>query len=173
MGKKDRDDEKVAKNEGGSLVQRAFGLTPFEEMDRVMDEMLGGRWPSLFRRDWPAIPELRPPFEGRWPKVDVIDREAEIVVRAELPGVKKEDLDVTMTDATVTIKASTQTEKEEKAEKGQFFRREMSRGVFQRTVPLHDAVDGDAAKATFKDGVLELVLPKVKKTPRKSVKIEG
>jgi HSP20 family protein len=169
MGKKDRDEDQ--KKEGG-LIRRETGLSPFADFDRFFDEALGGRWPSLFRRDWPAIPEMRPPFEGRWPKVDVIDREAELVVRAELPGVKKEDLEVTMTDNTVTIKASTQTEKEEKEEKGQYFRRETSRGEFVRTVPLPAEVNGEGTKAVFKDGVLELTMPKVKKSPRKSVKVE-
>lgn len=166
MAEKQKETEKAG---GQELAPRSGWLSPFEEFDRFFDEFTG-RWPSLFRREWPAFPQLRPPFEGRWPKVDVIDREAEIVVRAELPGVKKDDLDVTLTDSTVTIKASTQ--KEEKEEKGQYYRREMTRGEFQRVVALPQEVDSDAAKASFKDGVLELVMPKLKKTPRKSIKVE-
>src|SRR3990172_2546106 len=119
--------KEVKKEEAGgkSLATRGGWLSPFEDIDRFFDEAFTSRWPSLFGREWPdfprlrwpAMPEMRGPFEGRWPKVDVIDRDAEVVVRAELPGVKKEDLDVTTTDTTVTIKAV--TEKEEKEEKGQ------------------------------------------------------
>jgi len=156
--------------EGKELARRGGWMSPFEEFERFFDEAWSERWPSLFRGGWPQLGRLRPPFEGRWPRVDVIDRDEEVVVRAELPGVKKEDLDVTMTDTTVTIKASTKAE--EKEEKGQYFRRELAQGEFQRVIGLPQEVDGDKAKATFKDGVLELNIPKVKRTPRKTVKVE-
>jgi HSP20 family protein len=79
-------------------------------------------------------------------------------------------LDVSMTDDAVTLRASIRHE--EKEEKGEYYRREMSRGEFQRTLRLPAAVKGEQAKATFKDGILELVLPKMEQAKRKTIRIE-
>jgi HSP20 family protein len=158
----------------GSLIPASYRrgrawMTPFEEMDRIFDEFLPRGWLRPFRREWPAWGKLAP-FEDRWPKVDVIDRDEEVVVHAELPGIKKEDLDVSMTDDAVIIKGS--SSHEEKEEKGDYYRRELARGEFSRTIPLPAGVDGSKAKATFKDGVMELVLPKLEKAKRRSIKID-
>ena len=110
------------------------------------------------------------PFEGRMPKVDVIDRDTEVVVRAELPGVDKKDLDVSVSANAVTIKASTKAEHKE--EKGDYYRCEITQGSISRTVALPADVDGDQAKAAFKDGVLELTMPKVAGSRKQSIKVE-
>lgn len=110
------------------------------------------------------------PFEGRLPKVDIIDRESEIVVRAEVAGVDKKDLDVSVTDTTVTIKGSTRQESKE--EKGDYYRCEISQGSFARTVALPGDVDSGKARASFKDGILELMLPKKEAAKRHSIKVE-
>jgi HSP20 family protein len=104
------------------------------------------------------------------PKVDVIDRDEEVVVRAEVPGVEKDDLEVSVSDNTVTIKG--ETKHEQKEEKGNYFRSEISRGSFTRTVTLPGVVDTDKAKASFKDGVLELTMPKGEKARRRTVKVD-
>ncbi|HYQ70575.1 MAG TPA: Hsp20/alpha crystallin family protein, partial [Gammaproteobacteria bacterium] len=70
----------------------------------------------------------------------------------------------------VTLRAHTTHEEEE--EEGEYHRREMSYGQYQRTVPLPQAVDGEKARASFKDGVLELTLPKVEISARKTVKVD-
>ena len=185
---------KVRKSEGGRA------LRPFEEMDRMMESMKtlfedyfpyrwrGGRFPTPFEDMERMFEEFRPrgwlrhwrhefpgwerlmPFEGHTPRVDVIDRDEEVVIHAELPGVNKEDLDVSLTDDTVTIKGS--SAHEEKEEKGDYYRREVSRGEFSRTVPLPCEVDDSKAKATFKDGIMELVLPKVEPAKRRTIKVE-
>ena len=76
--------------------------------------------------------------------MDILDHDNEIEVQAALPGVKKEDLDVTINNQTITIRTSTKEE-----EKGKYFRREITRGEFQRTVSLPDNVDDANAKASF------------------------
>ncbi len=172
--------EKETKKEERAIAPRSTGLTPFEEMDRWFEEMsrdmFGRRWLSPFERLFPSFPEFRStfegriPFEGRVPRADLIDREAEIVIRAELPGVSKEDLEVSLADDAVTIRAQTRREKRE--EKGEYNRRELTQGEFQRSFRLPVAVKGDAAKATFRDGILELVLPKVVPAKRKTIKVE-
>jgi HSP20 family protein len=99
---------------------------------------------------FPSFPELRAPFEGRMPQVDMFDRETEIVIRVALPGVAKEDLEVSMTDETVTIRASTR--REVKEEKGEYYHRELSQGEFQRTLRLPAAVKGAEARRPSRMG---------------------
>ena len=146
-------------------------MSPWEEMERWFERaarQAGWLRPALW--EWPPHLESIGALRSGVPKVDVVDRDAEVVVRAELPGVAKDDLDVTVTDDSVTLKAH--TSHEEKEEKGEYYRREMSYGEYLRTVSLPHAVDGEKARATFNDGVLELTLPKVEKTSRKRVKVE-
>ena len=87
-----------------------------------------------------------------------------------MPGVKKEDLNVTINNQTITIRISTKEEKKE--EKGKYFRREITRGEFQRTVSLPDNVDDENAKASFNDGILTVTIPKTEKSKRKTVEIK-
>jgi len=145
-------------------------LSPFGEMDRWFENFFPRGWMRPYHMEWPSWGELGVPFEGRMPKVDVIDRDDEVVVRAEVPGIEKDDLDVSVSDNAVTIKG--ETKREEKEEKGDFYRCEISRGTFARTVVLPGYVDSDSAKAKFEDGVLELTLPKVEKAKRRTVKID-
>jgi HSP20 family protein len=165
--------DKEEKKETGQELQQARparGLSPFEEMERMFDNYFSRGWLSPLRREWPSWAELAAPFEGKIPRVDVVDRDGEVVVKAELPGVDKKDLDITVTDNTVTIKGS--TSHEEKEEKGDYYRCEISRGSFSRMVALPADVDSAKAKSKFKDGVLELTLPKLKKSKRHSIKID-
>ena len=112
------------------------------------------------------------PFEGKLPRVDVIDRDEEVLVRAEVPGVNKKDLEISVSENTVTINGK--TSHEEKEEKDNYYRCEVSRGAFTRTVVLPADVDADKAKTktTFTDGILELTLPKVTKSKRHTIKLE-
>jgi HSP20 family protein len=163
---------KQSKEKEGKLqrVEPSRALTPFEEMERFFDNFVGRGWMRPFAWDRPSWSELMPGFEGRMPKVDVIDRDEEVVVRAEVPGVTKDDLEVTVTDNVVTIKG--ETSHEEKEEKGDYYRSEISRGAFSRSVTLPSNVSSDKATANFSDGVLELNLPKVEKSRRHTVKID-
>lgn len=164
-----KEEKKVSKQE----LQKAEpkrALSPFEEMDRLFEDYFSRGWMRPFRWEWPSLGEMAKPFEGKMPKVDVIERDDEVVVKAELPGVDKKDLDVSVTENSVTIKGT--TSHEEKEEKGDYYRCEISRGAYTRTVSLPSYVDADKAKASFKDGVLELKLPKVEKSKRRSIEIK-
>lgn len=145
-------------------------LSPFEEMDKYFESHFPSGWLRPFQ--WPRMSwgELAAPFEGKTPNVDVIDRENVVIVKAELPGVDKKDIDVSVTKNTVTIKGK--TSHEEKEEKGDYYRCEISRGAYSRTLPLPSEVDEEKAKANIKDGILELTLPKVEKAKRKTIKVE-
>ncbi len=149
-------------------LQRAAGRigSPFESMERMFDEFMGRGWLRPFRREWPAFPEL----EIGAPKIDVIDRDAEVVVRAEVPAVKKEDLEVSVSGNLLTIKG--ETRHEEKEEKGDYYRCEISSGAFSRMVTLPAEVDESKARASLKDGVLELTLPKLEQAKRRTIKVD-
>lgn len=151
-------------------VTATSALSPFEDFDRMFDEFFSRGWMTPFRFGHPSWSHLPAPFEGRTPHVDVVDRDNEIFVKAELPGVDKDDVEITMTGNSVTIKGSTKAE--EKEEKGNYHRCEISQGSFSRTVSLPDEVDTNKAKAKFKHGVLKLTIPKVKKSKQKNIKVE-
>jgi len=160
--------------EKGKEIQKAVparGLHSLDEMERLMERVFGELpqrgWLRPWRAEWPAWGEMP---ELRMPKVDVIDRDEDVLVRAELPGVEKKDIEISTTDTTVTIKATTRHE--EKEEKGDYYRCEISRGSIARTVALPAEVKSDKAKASLKDGVLELTLPKVEKSKRHTVTVE-
>jgi HSP20 family protein len=140
------------------------GLMSFDEFDNFFDDFLSRRWPRLL--DW------NPPtlLEAGFPKIDILDHDNDIEIQAALPGVKKEDLDVSVTNQAITIRTSTKEEKKEE-EKGKYFRREISRGEFQRTVSLPQNVEGEQAKASFKDGILTVTIPKSEKSKHKTIEI--
>lgn len=140
-------------------------LLSFDEFDNFFDDFLSRRWPRLLDFNLPTG------FDRGFPKIDILDHDTEIEVQAALPGVKKEDLDVTINNQTLTIRTSTKEEKKEE-EKGKYFRREITRGEFQRTVSLPDNVDDNNAKAAFKDGILTIIIPKTEKSKRKNIEIK-
>ena len=145
-------------------------LAPFEEMDHFFDQLRHRDWLAPFH--WPQAVQSRVPMfaEGRMPKVDIIDNDNDLLIRAELPGVDKKDLDISMTDSSVTIKASSRFEEME--EKADYYRSEIAQGAYSRTIGLPADVDIDQAKTSFKDGVLELTVPKLERSQRRSIKIE-
>ncbi|MGZ8198903.1 MAG: Hsp20/alpha crystallin family protein, partial [Burkholderiales bacterium] len=89
--------------------------------------------------------------------------------KVEIPGIKKEDLHVSLTGNMMTIKGETKTE--EKEEKGDYYRCEISRGSFARSVMLPAEVDDSKAKAEMKDGMLEITLPKLEQAKKRDIKI--
>jgi HSP20 family protein len=150
---------------------KAKAVTRFDEfeqdIERMFDNFMSRNWMRPFR----DFPNLRTNLElPRSPRVDLVDRDNEVAVRAELPGVDKKDVHVSLTDRTITISASTR--KEEKEEKGEYYRREISTGEVSRTLSLPNEVDGTKATAEFKDGILEVVIPKIAKAKRVKVEVK-
>ena len=103
------------------------------------------------------------------PSTDVYEKGDEVIVRAEVPGMSKDDLEVSLTDSTLTLKGEKRHEEEVKEE--DYHRCERSFGSILRTVELPSEVKADDAKATYKDGVLEVRLPKTEQAKQKSVKL--
>jgi len=128
-----------------------------EEMDRSFDRML--RDFGIPRRSW--MPSGRSSVMGRqeiWsPRVEAFQKGDQFVVRAELPGLKKDDVNVEVTDDTITIRGERRDERQEEREG--YYHSEREYGEFQRTIPLPEGVISDNAQASFKDGVLEITMP--------------
>lgn len=172
MAKKETKQDVEVSTRKGELAEArpARAMSPFEEMERMFEQFFGRRWLRPFGWESPLWSEMAKSMEVRVPSVDVIDREEEVVVRAEIPGIDKENLEVSLSDDRLTIKGATREEKEEK-EAGDYTRREMSRGSFTRVITLPANVDGEKAKASFKDGVLEMTLPKMKPSKRLRINV--
>jgi len=92
------------------------------------------------------------------PRIDVRESDNETVIEAELPGMKKEDVDVSISNGTLTVKAECREQKE-KNRRG-FYSLARSWSVFEKTIPLPDGIDIDHVEASFKRGVLRVILPK-------------
>ncbi len=111
--------------------------------------------------DVPNVPVL---FKGGEPKVDIIQNETEIVVKADVPGVKKEDINVTVTEDTITLRGEVKSDFEDK--KDNYFHSERFYGTYSRTLPLPALVDSDKASAKFAEGVLTITIPKATKSEK-------
>jgi HSP20 family protein len=144
-------------------------MTLFDEMDRAFDTLMHRGWMHPFREVWPEWARLESRLDIT-PRVDVIDRETEILVRAEVPGVDKNDLEVELAGDLLTIKGERKLE--ETKEEGAFFRSEIARGSFSRTIRLPAEVALEETQAEFKDGVLEIHLPKTEKTERRRIEVK-
>lgn len=102
--------------------------------------------------------------------VDIKESPDKVVVKAEIPGIKSEDIKVNLHDGQLVIQGERKQEKEEKDDR--FIRVERSYGSFYRAFNVGVPVKGDAIKATYKDGILEVVLPKEEKARPKEIEIE-
>ena len=93
-----------------------------------------------------------------------------VVIRASVPGVKPEEVDITITGSTLTIKGETRSEQEVKKE--DYFRQERSYGAFTRSITLPSSLETDKAEATFENGVLSLTIPKAEAMKPKQIKVK-
>ena len=140
---------------------------PFNEMVSLRDAMNRLFEDSFIRPGvWPA------PFEGMAATlpIDVIETKDEVIVKASVPGLKPEDIDISVTGGVLTIKGETKSE--EKVEEGSYIRQERRFGSFQRTLTLPANVVADKAKADFENGVLTLTLPKAEEAKPKTIKVK-
>ena len=141
-------------------------LQPF---DTVFDQLLGQSFPDMAK-------EFGPDFfsKGSYPKVDVIDKDAEVYICAEIPGLSKEcvDIDVVQDKDTpnrhiLTISGSArvyvnENKSDELEEEPRYIRRELKRSAFKRSFTLGENIDADKVTAKFENGLLEITIPKIK-----------
>ena len=140
---------------------------PFRELEEVSD-----RLNRMFARPAAARTNGKETMiVADWaPSVDISETDGEYQIKAEIPDVKKEDVKVTLEDGVLTIQGERKHEKEEKGKK--FHRIERSYGSFVRTFSLPDVIDEEKVKAEFKDGVLNLHLPKSEKAKPKAIEVK-
>jgi len=105
------------------------------------------------------------------PAIDLSETDSEIVVKASLPGVKREDVEISVNDGILTVKGEKKSD--DKTETENFYRREIRYGSFSRSVPLPSRVNHEQADAEFKDGVLTITLPKAEEVRPKQIKIRS
>lgn len=139
-------------------------------MGRGMEEI----FEDFFRRPfgrmmWPGTQRILEEAETE-PSVDIFEEKDSIIVKSDLPGMSKEDIEVNLTDDTITL--SGEKKGEEKIERKNYFCNERSYGSFTRTLALPAEVQSDKASASFKNGVLEVRVPKSEYAKKKEQKIK-
>ena len=147
-------------------VEPSGFLSPFGEMEK--------RFEDFFRRPFSLMPSWlprmnMPEMEEIAPTVDIFEKDNNVVVKAEIPGMKKEDIEVNLTDDTITI--SGEKKKEDTVEKKNYYRVERSYGSFCRSFRLPKEVRADKAKAKFKDGILEIKIPETEEAKKRKKKL--
>jgi HSP20 family protein len=108
--------------------------------------------------------------QGISPLLDVVERDNEFIVKAEMPGMKKDDIEVSLENGVLTITAETKSETEEK-EGDRVIRQERRYGKYLRSLRLGKEIDEKKVKASYKDGILELVLPKAEEVKPKKIAV--
>jgi len=144
-------------------------FSPLEEVDRLFGRLMPSTWMRPLAWNWPSWSALEEVLD-RIPQSDIIDRDKDFLVRVELPGVDKKDVDVSISNSTLNIKGTVSRESKEK--KKDYFRSEIAYGNFFRSINLPKDIDATKISAHMKDGVLEVVLPKIESAQRRSVAVE-
>jgi HSP20 family protein len=164
----------MAKEKGKKTEKKAIEpyrqsawLSPFERMEDLFED--------FFRRPFGGrslIPTLPRWFEemGPSPSIDIYEEGDDVVVKTELPGMDKKDIDVNLSENRITI--SGEKKKEEKVDKKNYYRLERSHGSFSRTFTLPAEVQTDKAKASFKKGILEVRIPKTEQARKRVQKLK-
>lgn len=146
-------------------------LSPFRgfldvktEFDRMFDELLGG---------WPRRAVGRTGSLAEWaPAMDVLSQDGNLIIRAELPGVKQEDVDITFSNGVLTISGERKAEREDQG--AGYYVRERQYGHFRRSMNLPEGVDESKIHAKFEDGILEVTVEGAAAvTEPKRIQIEG
>lgn len=140
---------------------------PFTDLEKIKMQM-NQLFNTSFTREGDRNAGL---LDGVWsPAVDIYDSKESILVKADIPGLNKEDIDVTVHGDTLVIKGEKKNEKEVKEK--DYVRTERFYGNFQRAIRLPSEVETNKVDATYKNGVLELVLPKSEKAKPKQIKLD-
>jgi len=146
-------------------------LSPIREVERFFDRL----WPRMLMRplslDWPSWGGIEELVKNvRVPPINVIDRDDDVLLHIELPGIEKKNIHLSVSDNVLVIKGSSSRRSESKEH--DFVRREFAQQDFSRSLILPEGVNADKAVAHLKDGVLEVVLPKEKSLKRRAIEVQ-
>ena len=159
--------QKVKETKSVTPWRPFMGFSGWErDMERMMDDFFGKRsrpwWPQ--RWSLPAVLEISAPA------VDLYEDKDDIVLKAELPGMEKDNIEVNLTNSTLTIKGEKKNKEEVKEEN--YYKCERSYGSFVRTLDLPKDIHAEKVKASFKNGILEIRLPKTEEAKKKEMKVK-
>lgn len=156
-----------ARETGRPLATRPVGtgMSPFRTFRRLTDEMdrlfedfaFGGRWPLQAFRDWPSSMGRETELEGWNPDIEVYQKDNQLNIKVDLPGLTRDEVSVEIGDDAVTIQGERKREHEEEREG--MHRSERSYGFFRRVIPLPEGAITEQARANLHDGVLEIAMP--------------
>lgn len=145
--------------------QRPDVWSPFQQLSSLRQEI-----DRLFDSPLATLEEATQPFMGGWmPSVDLFEDKDNFVLKAELPGMKKEEIEISLHEGVVSI--SGERKQEQKHEDAETYRSERFFGRFHRTISLPSPVNGEKVTANYKDGVLTVTLPKSEETKPKQIPI--
>ncbi len=148
-------------------LERWHPLRELESMKREMDKI----WDDLFiprREPWKRQSETGGTVS---PPIDIIDRDSEVLVKAEMPGVAKEDIDISMNDSTLSIKGELKAETEAKGENYAYSERNYR--YFARSISIPFKISPEKIKASLKDGILYIHMPKAQEAQPKKIQVEA
>jgi HSP20 family protein len=165
----------MAKQARETSTEQRGGLIPWRpgtemarwerDMERMLGNFFSGRGHSLFDdRSWGSRLGMQEP------SVDLYEDQDRVVVKAELPGLSKDDIQVSIADNVLTIKG--EKKKEEEDSNKDYYRSERVYGAFLRTLPLPAEVNPEKVQATFKNGVLNIRLPKSEEAKKKAINVK-
>ncbi|WP_157932940.1 Hsp20/alpha crystallin family protein [Roseovarius salinarum] len=156
-----------------TMAERTWA--PFWDLRREIEDLFddfhaGSAFAPARRRPWRPAGAMAE--SGTMPSLDVVDKDDAVKIVAELPGVAEDDIDVEVTDDTLTISGEKREKKEEGEKEGAYYMCERRFGAFRRSVRLPEGIDKEAIEASAKDGVLTVHLPKTEQARKAARKIE-
>lgn len=141
-----------------ALIKWSPFLEPFEDMDK------------MFQDFFPAVQGRTPMQSGYVPAIDMYEDKNSIIVETQLAGIDPEKVEISIENDVLIIKG--ESEKKSEVEEKNYYRKEIRRGSFFRSVPLPAHVEGDKASAIAESGVLKIAIPKAQESKPKTIKIE-
>jgi HSP20 family protein len=138
---------------------------PFQELDEVERS-----FEDLFSQSLIPMWRRTPVMNGEWmPAIDIFEKKDKFIVKAELPGMKQKDIDVSLSGNNLIIKGKKNTESEVKEQ--DYYRSERTYGSFFRSIPLPSSISANEIEANFEDGVLEISIPKMAELKQNKIKV--
>jgi HSP20 family protein len=149
-------------SDSGRAVQSAAVYGPLHrEIDRLFDDLARG-----------ALTGFQQGHDRLVPSMDVIENDNEIVVTAEMPGLQRKDIDISIDDDVLTIRGEKKVEEKQKDEKKNFHVTERAYGVFYRAIQLPSGVDPSKVEATMENGVLKITIPKPARSQARKIEVQ-
>ncbi len=169
---REKDEKAVVPSQKAEIVphRKLEPARTFAEFERMLEDFWCRPFPSFFSPFPSLFRPLRGDVFGGGPALDVYENEDHVVVKAEIPGLTKKDVQVKITGTSLTLTG--EKKKEEEVKEDDYSYSERSYGKFSRTLSLPCEVQSDKGKATFKDGVLEVRIPKTEEAKKRHVTVK-